>query len=412
MKKIFLYFFISIIFFTSVCAEMSLSEQISMASNDVEEFLFDVDKQEIALIAGSKISVEDKLLFNIIKSQVPEAQSTGIIKDTQTDEIPDKKALVLIGSEKTNQISKQIKSQNYSLDNIENYGPLFIEYATLAEKRILMIYSEKENTMKENTAVKNSPLNKIVDEKYVPVVSTFLSVLMIYLWKIFGETIISLFKDLISSKILSKKSAGKKVEKKKVHKIKPQEFINHKEVIAFFVSVLIFTFTMSYTWSYDFRDFKYMFLLNLVIVFIISFARELIRLSLCYKQKLRSEYVLWSFGAAVTVLSTILGNTFSLVSYTLLDEDEADEKKFGKSSFLISLYTYLLLIISYILNIIKPSIWFQMIFVYCIMMLFIELFPIAPMPGQEIKEWNLKAWLISYVVVFISYAYLNFTIYL
>ena len=60
-------------------------------------------------------------------------------------------------------------------------------------------------------------------------------------------------------------------------------------------------------------------------------------------------------------------------------------------------------------NMITPMISYQMIFVYCIMIVFIELFPLPPMAGSDIKKWKGAVWGIFYLVVIISYIFMNFT---
>jgi hypothetical protein len=226
---------------------------------------------------------------------------------------------------------------------------------------------------------------------------------MLYLWQVFGNTLIELINETVSSKILDKWSKKKKIKK--------NQFLNLSEIIAFLIFVVMFAFMMAYSWSSDKKEFFSLLLLNIVIIGIISFIREFARLIFCHKHKFKSEYIFWPFGTILTVASTFLGNTFSLSACTLLDEDEKDEKKFGKFSFLISLFTFLFAIIAYIINILTPSIILQMIFVFSIMIVFIELFPMSPMPGYDVKKWSFPLWIISYIVVFLVYIYMNFTVY-
>ena len=122
--------------------------------------------------------------------------------------------------------------------------------------------------------------------------------------------------------------------------------------------------------------------------------------------------MLWPFGIVITLISTFLGNTFSLVSYNLLDTEHQAEKKFGKLSFIISLITVIVAFAAYIYNIFNPSVVVQMIFVYCIMSVFIELFPLSPMPGADIKKWNFFVWASSYLFVIASYIYMTLSLYM
>lgn len=386
--------------------------QTEEASGVIESFFADVDREDVLIVLGGKISVEDKILFNMIKSNAKELQGIEVDYDRHVAGDPGRlgKSLVLIGSPKTNIMSKEVAGLLSGV-NESKYSPLRIVQASIDGKKLLMLYSEKEVLNNENHAVKKTPLAGIIPDRYVPIAATSVSLLLMYLWGILGRTAVNMANDFISSKVIGRFSRGRKIKKKKVHEIKPHEFINMNEVAAFLITVCVFALTMSWTWSGDLREFKGMFFLNLAVVASISFLRELVRLVFCYRQRLRSEYVLWPFGTVLTFLSTYLGNTFSMVSYTLLDEDEADEKKFGKSAFLIFAMTYIVGIGAYIINIVRPSLLLQMAFAYCIMVLFIEMFPLSPMAGAEVRKWDMRAWAVSYSLIVLSYIYMNFTAY-
>jgi hypothetical protein len=387
-----------------------LKTRIDDATSEVQDFFGSVPKNDLLIVVGKRISFEDKILFNLIKAQVQDIQGIEIDSEDQiSNEKYENKYLILLGGKKTNSISKKLLNENKVDSSI--YSPIIIEKGVNNNKKFMILYSEKEKINKQNYGIKKSPLNGIMDEKFIPIVATSISIFFLYLWNVLAKTFTDLFSDFVSSKFLDKKTKKSKIKKKKVHKIKAHEFINISEVIAFILYVVIFSLTLSWSWSENFLDFKRILLINLIVVGVISFAREFVRLIFCYKQKLRSEYVFWPFGTFLTLLSTYIGNTFAMISYTLLDEDEADEKKFGRSSFLIALFTYFIAVISYILNMINPTVFLQMMFVFSIMILFIELFPMHPMPGFEIKEWNFIVWLISYIIIFLSYISMNFTIY-
>ena len=328
-------------------------------------------------------------------------QGLVIIKDINN--IDYEKNLVLLGSKKTNKITRELESR-FENRTKKKYSPLIIETANIGEQKILMIYSKKEDSNAQNFVAKKSPLNNIMDEKYVPAAATFLSILLMYLWQVFSKTMFDFVNEAISSKILDKKAS--------TYKIKKNEFLNHKEIIAFIVYVIIFAFSIAYGWSNGSNEFFRLFWINLIIIGAISLIREIARLRFCFKRKIQSEFVFWPFGTLVTIISTFFGNTFSLASYTLLDEDENDEKRFGKSAYLITLFTFGLAILAYILNVLFPSLIMQMIFVFSIMIVFIEMFPMSPMPGEDIKKWNFTVWLISYIVIILAYIGLNFSVYI
>jgi hypothetical protein len=201
------------------------------------------------------------------------------------------------------------------------------------------------------------------------------------------------------------------VQKKHLHKLRLHEYLTYPEIIAMFLTTLVFSITMSWSYSDNLKDFLSVFQISIAVVGCVTFAREIVRLYLCYKHKIRSEYVFWPFGTVITFISTFLGNTFSLVSYTLVDTEGHNEKTFGQVSFFISLFTLLTGLTAYILNIFAPSVVLQMLFVYCVMAVFIEMFPLAPMAGADVLKWKKVGWIVFYLICFGMYVTMNFTSY-
>ncbi|MEM2131070.1 MAG: hypothetical protein QXM96_04285 [Candidatus Woesearchaeota archaeon] len=410
-KKNLLFVLVFIVFINFYYVNADLNENINKASTEIGDFFNEIEHKDITIITGSKISIEEKMLFNLIKSNIVDLQGIEIITDDYELENQEKyknKNLVLIGSEKTNIITNKIKP---SLNNQKkkSYSPLNIVFSEYNNKKIMIAYSEKEDKNTDNNILEKSFLSNFIDKKYVPFVASFLSILFLYLWNILIKTGFQLGNDLISSKILQKIVSKKKSKKKYLETKKLHQFIEKSEIFAFFLYTIITAIILSYAWSSSKKEFFDLLIINLFIIGFITFIREFARQYYCYKDKVNSEFAFWPFGSLLTLISTFLGNTFSLSCYTLVDENH--EKKFGKVSFYISLYTLIMFFISYFFNIIFPSIILQMIFVYSIFVLFIDLFPLSPMSGNDIIKWNFLSWLIIYLIVFVSYIYINFTAY-
>jgi len=379
-------------------AELSDTDQkIDEASAIISDFFSEFNNNEMVIIQGSKISLEEKMIFGLIKQRNAQLQGIDIKPDTFSDT---RLAYILVG-QKTNLYAKDLKIKE---STTEDFSPVLLTYGTLETgEKFLIAYSEKEVINKQNQAILKSPLANIVEPAYIPLIVVSSSILLLYLWGLIGNTIANLFSDFVSSKMLRKKT--------KKRKIKKGEFLRFSEVLAFLITVVLFALEMSWNWSEDMGEFWGLFALNIMIVGAVMFVREIVRLRFCHKRKLKSEYVLWPMGSVVTIVSTWLGNTFALASYTLLDEDEADLKRFGKAAFLINLFTYITAFVAYILNIFLPSVLLQMYFVYCMMILFLETFWMKPMPGHDMLRWNKPIWFIFYIIIVASYLYTNFTVY-
>jgi len=251
-------------------------------------------------------------------------------------------------------------------------------------------------------------LNSIIDKKYVSIIATSTSILLLFLWSIFGNTISEFIFDFISEHIAErkikklKKYAGKKI-------ISKRNKILH-ESIALILAVIVFSVAMSWTWSEDNTEFKSLILINFFIISIIFLIREGLRTHLSKKYMIDTAHVFWPFGSLLTFGSTILGNTFSLASFTMLSNEE-DQKKFGKMYYSIFKVLYIIGLLFFIVNFFYPSIFFQMIYIFIIMSIMIDMTPFEPMDGVDVKKWNKKRWIFFYVIVIFSYLIMNFSIF-
>ncbi|MDG6218947.1 MAG: hypothetical protein QCI00_05865, partial [Candidatus Thermoplasmatota archaeon] len=178
-------------------------------------------------------------------------------------------------------------------------------------------------------------------------------------------------------------------------------------LVSVILAVLVFSTAMSWTWSSEISEFFHLFLINLFVISIIFTIREILRIHISKKKNIRTAHVFWPLGSLLTIGSTVLGNTFSLASYSYYENKE-DMKQYGRMYFFIFLSLYLISLITFILNFLFPSVFLQMLFVFAIMSVFIDMTPIDPMDGYEVRIWNFKVWLCLYLFVACSYLIMNF----
>ena len=72
---------------------------------------------------------------------------------------------------------------------------------------------------------------------------------------------------------------------------------------------------------------------------------------------------------------------------------------------------YVICLICFVMNFLYPSVFLQMAYVFIIMSLFIDMTPLEPLDGKDVKIWNKTKWAIFYVIVIFSYLIMNFSIY-
>ncbi|MDG6229219.1 MAG: LamG domain-containing protein [Candidatus Thermoplasmatota archaeon] len=383
------------------------------ARDALRSFLDPYTQNDILAIQGNRVAIQDRLLIALVQSQVKNIDNIKKISAaniTQKD-IEDYSVIVLLGSEKRNLYTEEI----FSYHDIEISSNLYaspflllLGHDNSIDKDIIVIFTAAELYNLENKAAERSPLSEIIDKRYVPIAATVTSIIALYLWSIFGNTLVEFLFDFTSEKIQDREK-DRKIKKKKEKA--SDKNLRLKELAGVFLAVLVFSTAMSWTWSSHLSEFIYLFITNIIVISIIFTIKELLRLRISKKKKMKTKHVFWPFGSALTLGSTILGNTFSLASYTYYENKE-DMKQFGRMYFYIFLALYLFSLTAFILNFLFPSVIFQMMFVFAIMSVFIDMTPIEPMDGYEVKNWNFNKWLLLYILVACSYIIMNFTFFI
>ena len=288
---------------------------------------------------------------------------------------------------------------------IYNRALFFDEIQSLYE-----LHKPSDDGILTNRAAEKSVLSMLLDKKYVPIAATGTSIVFLFLWNMFGNTVVEFFFDFSSEKMREKKKKEVKDKKSKEAPNALTSNICKKELYSIVFAVLVFSVALSWSWSADLNEFFSLFFINLLVVGSIFLLREYLRIHYSSKQQFSTQHVFWPFGAVLTLASTLLGNTFSLASYTIA-EDESVTEKVGKMHFMIFVIIYSVCVLSFLLHQVISSVFLQMIFVFCIMSLFIDLTPLQPMDGYDIKQWDFKKWLMLYVIIGVSYVVMNFSLY-
>jgi parallel beta-helix repeat protein len=265
--------------------------------------------------------------------------------------------------------------------------------------------SENESFI-ENQIDERSIFGESIDKKYVIPVATGASIILLFLLNLLVEFL----SDYSSEHALDFRKDKKTKKVKKQRTIQPHKYLNKKELLSVLVATLLLSFVLSWTWAPDLSMFLGLFIITLIIVAVMFIVRESIRSYLCHKQNLSSEFYIWPLGGIMMLVSTFLGNTFSLAANHQYDE-QGDIKKFGRINFIVALFMYVIVAFAFIANLFYPSIILQMIVIVTILNLFIDLFPFRPMDGYETRQWNLPLWIGLYIIVFISYVVVYFNLY-
>jgi hypothetical protein len=286
---------------------------------------------------------------------------------------------------------------------------------SIESDEVFELYTQKaikpliKNNLKINHGAERSPLIAILPKQAIPVVATITSVIFIILWQLFGNLIMEFLSDYTSEKIIDIK-ATKKNFSEKLDKIKiPYISMKTSDIVNLGIAVFVFSAAMSWTWSDGLEDILGLFILNFFVVGFIFTLREAYRIYYSNKNKIETKHIIWPFGSILTILSTFIGNTFSLASYVTADNEE--DNRYAQMLYQSTIIFYMVSLVAFSLNFIKPNVVLQMIFVFCIMTVMIDMTPIKPMDGDIIRKWNTKYWLILYSIIGVSYLIMIFNLY-
>jgi parallel beta-helix repeat protein len=289
--------------------------------------------------------------------------------------------------DKNNTNGKGNTTSNVFLDIIENNEPF-------------------DEPFLDNKIDSRSILGDNPDKNYAKIIATILSIILLFLL----NYLIEFFSDYFSEKTIDyRKNWKSRFALKTAVVSAPGMFLSIKELVAIIASTLILSFVLTWTWVPDLSMFLETFVVFLLIIIVIIFIREALRGFLCSKFKFHSEFYVWPLGAIMMFVSTAIGNTFSLAANHHYDEE--DIKKCGKVSFIVSFVIFVILAVAFLYNLYYPSTIIQMIIIVSVLNLFIDLFPLNPMDGYEVRHWNFYLWLCFYIIIIISYVVIYFNLY-
>jgi hypothetical protein len=419
-KKIILLFSLLFCFLflniTIISAQSTNPEIIETDLNGIKQLIRDElsgqDYQDLLLIKGTNLYIQEEFLMILAQQQLPDLVRIQKELDIEITNITETAShyqkLIFLGGETTNKIVHDLK-QNDSLQIDERYAsaPFLISIGSLnsSTSDVLIFSTSLESTMLENNGPKRSPLSQVLDKRLIPIVATVATITLLHIFNLFSSTISEFLFDFTSEKVGERKKKKHRFERRQKTS-KTAQYA--KETISILIAIIVLSLSLSWTWSANLSHFYSLFMINIFVVSLFYLLREGLRLHYSRKYNLNTEHVFWPLGSILTFFSTLLGNTFSLASYIAL-ENEEKEKRYSKMYFTIFIILFSLTLLTYILNIYFASQILQMFYVFTIMAVFIDMTPIEPMDGYEVKKHNVKKWVALYIPVFIVYIIIMFS---
>jgi len=394
-------------------AATQTSTSLTGLKEKIRQELSGLSHTDLVLIKGSNLSVQEELLMFFAQQQLPDLAEITSVYDTEITNISEfastYQKLIFLGGNQTNEIvDSLLKADNLEIEEQYVSTPFLASFGTSYSlgKDVVIFSTGLETTNLENKGPERSPLSQIMDKRLTPIVATIASITIIHIANLFGSTISEFFFDFTSEKLGERKK--KKHEFKEKKKTAKTSVRIAKELASIVIAIVVLSISLSWTWSTDFAHFTSLLLINLFVVSMFYLIREGLRVRYSKKYSLNTEHVFWPLGSVLTFFSTILGNTFSLASYIAL-ENEDKEKRYSRMYFTIFSILFGLTLLTFLLNIIIASEMLQMFYVFTIMAVFIDMTPIKPMDGYEVKKHAFKKWIALYIPVFVVYLVIMFS---
>lgn len=414
LSLLFCFLFLNV---TIISAQSTNPEIIETDLNGIKQLFRDElsgqNYQDLILIKGTNLYIQEEFLMILAQQQLPNLVHIQKKLDTEITNITKTSSqyqkLIFLGGEKTNKIVNDLKqNKTLQIDEMYSSAPFLISvgsFGNSSSSDVLIFSTSLESTILENNGPERSPLSKVLDKRLIPIVATIATITLLHIFNLFSSTISEFLFDFTSEKVGERKKEKHRFEWKK-ETSKSAQYT--KEIISILIAIIVLSLSLSWTWSADLSQFYSLFIINLFVVTLFYILREGLRVHYSRKYDLTTEHVFWPLGSILTFFSTLLGNTFSLASYIAL-ENEKKEKRYSRMYVTIFIILFALTVLTYILNIFLASQTLQMFYVFTIMAIFIDMTPIEPMDGYEVKKHNVKKWVALYIPVFIAYIIIMFS---
>jgi hypothetical protein len=185
--------------------------------------------------------------------------------------------------------------------------------------------------------------------------------------------------------------------------------VNISEILAIVAASIVLGVSIS--WQYYGIGFLDWVAINSIICLVAGMLHELTHRIFAHIFRLKIEYRFWTEGSVLTLISSDLGNAFSVQGF-LLEEipEDAPRWKVGAMKLAAPLVSAFVMVTFAAINVFFPSAVFQIIYTTSALWAMAEMLPFNGLDGKDIKEWSAPIWLASFVLIGIGYVFVMFVI--
>ncbi|MFH0737819.1 MAG: hypothetical protein V1827_04540 [Candidatus Micrarchaeota archaeon] len=406
------HFFLVFILFAGLAqAQMALDSQAEGAllrisanieSNATNQAEFDAFLETHSLIVvGHDADLAEQLALDTARTQNPWLSKAPQVADDESALAAirrgDYAVVMLIGGPEQNRITDTAILENWFNDTAEIEGGFIVKSGKLDHTLVVAISDKtgfSEDALKRVSASK-SPLAAFVPEAYVPAAATGISLLLLVLFNV--------TRTVFEFKALDIGRKGKKAHEG----VWMFHHINLTEILAVLGASLVLGISIS--WQYFGDDLWGWIAINTAICLIGAIIHEVSHRLFAHYFKIRMEYRFWPAGSLLTLVSSYLGNAFSIQGF-ILEEIPPETPKWQAGLMKLSapVISAIVMCVFAYMYYLEPNPVYQIVYSTSALWAMAEMLPFGSLDGKDIKDWSPTVWGISFFLISSAYVIVTF----
>lgn len=311
------------------------------------------------------------------------------------------KLVILVGGPYQNGITREAEARGWFNSTQEADLGLTVMTGKVPGGPAIVALSDRqgfiEGSGREGAAY--SPLNAIVPREYVPVAATGISILMLAL--------INVARTVFEFKALNLGRRGKKVGEGAAF----WRSVNLTEMLAIAGASTVLGISISWQFLGPDENFLFWVVVNTLICLGAAILHEVTHRIFALTFGIRMEYRFWPAGSLLTLVSSWLGNAFSIQGFILEEVEPGTPKwKVGVMKLAAVLASATVMVLFAWLYIQEPSQIYRTVYSTSALWAMAEILPFGSLDGRDIREWSHAVWFAAFVLVGGAYCAVTFFI--
>jgi hypothetical protein len=357
--------------------------------------------ENVLIVYGSGLDSPESALMESAKLKYPAigaAQSSGDSAEALAAvESGRYKLVVLLGGPSQNKVTREAVSKGWLAETQEAHGELVVAYGGVSGSRIIAVSDARGYANAGRDGAQYSPLALVLPVQYVPAAATLVSAFLLWL--------LGFAHNIFEGYVGDKAKEGKKVGEGAWTLFG----INLRELASIPAAALVLSISISWQFFGLSPDFVLWIFANLLVCAFAFLVHDLTHRYFAMLFSIKVEYRLWYLGSLLTLVSSWLGNAFSVQSFTVEDVGPSTPKwQVGVMKLSAPLASLAVMLLFAGINALFPSTVFQMIFTASGLLAVSEMFPVRGTDGMDVWAWHPLIWLVSFAAIAVPYAFVTF----